>query len=144
VNPSTLPAARRRSRRLQRGMTLIEIMVVVIIIGLVGTAVAVNVFGQLNEAKVRTAKTDLNKIAEAVDTYKVLRGRYPSTEEGLNVLLQEKILKPNKNGKLLDPWEHEYIYLCPGAVHPEAFDVKTYGADGASGGTDENADIVNN
>jgi general secretion pathway protein G len=144
VNPSTLTLARSRSRRLQRGMTLIEIMVVVIIIGLVGTAVAVNVFGNLSEAKIRTAKTDLGKIAEAADTYKVLRGRYPTTEEGLNLLIQEKILKPNKNGKIMDPWDHEYIYLAPGQVHPDSFDVKTLGADGASGGTDENADLVNN
>jgi general secretion pathway protein G len=133
-----------RTRRAERGMTLIEIMVVVIIIGLVGTAVAVNVFGQLNDAKVRTAKADLAKIADGVDTYKLLRGRYPTTEEGLNLLLQEKILKPNKNGKLLDPWDHEYIYLSPGQVHTDAFDVKTYGADGAPGGEAENADLINN
>ncbi|HET9552449.1 MAG TPA: type II secretion system major pseudopilin GspG [Anaeromyxobacteraceae bacterium] len=133
-----------RKRRAQRGMTLIEIMVVVIIIGLIGTAVAVNVFGNLAEAKVRTAKTDLAKISEAVDTYKVLRGRYPTTEEGLNLLIQEKILKPNKNGKILDPWDRDYIYLSPGQAHPDAYDVKTYGADGAPGGDGENADLVNN
>ena len=81
-----------RKRRAQRGMTLIEIMVVVIIIGLVGTAVAVNVFGNLAEAKVKTAKSDLAKISEAVDTYKVLRGRFPSTEEGLGLLVFIAIL----------------------------------------------------
>jgi len=134
----------RRRRPAPRGFTLIELMVVVVIIGLIGTAVAVNVFGQLAEAKVRTAKTDLGKIAEAADTYKVLRGRYPTTEEGLGLLLQEKILKPNKGGKLVDPWEREYIYLCPGQAHPDAFDVKTYGSDGAPGGEGENADLVNN
>jgi general secretion pathway protein G len=133
-----------KQRRAQRGMTLIEIMVVVIIIGLVGTAVAVNVFGNLAEAKVRTAKADVAKISEAVDTYKVLRGRYPSTEEGLNLLIQEKILKPNKNGKLVDPWEREYIYLSPGQVHQDAYDVKSLGADGAGGGEGENADVINN
>jgi general secretion pathway protein G len=133
-----------RRRRAQRGMTLIEIMVVVIIIGLIGTAVAVNVFGNLAEAKVRTAKADLAKISDGVDTYKVLRGHYPTTEQGLNVLLQEKILKPNKNGKLLDPWDREYVYLSPGQVHPDAYDVKSYGADGGPGGEGENADLVNN
>jgi len=133
-----------RKRRAQRGMTLIEIMVVVIIIGLIGTAVAVNVFGNLAEAKVRTAKSDLAKISEAVDTYKVLRGRYPTTEEGLNLLVTEKILKANKNGKLIDPWEKEYIYLYPGQAHADAYDVKSYGADGAPGGEAENADLVNN
>lgn len=128
----------------QKGFTLIEIMVVVIIIGLVGTAVAVNVFGNLAEAKVKTAKSDLAKISEAVDTYKVLRGRFPSTEEGLGLLLQEKLLKPNKDGKVKDPWDREYIYLSPGQAHADAYDVKSYGADGAPGGEGENADLVNN
>jgi len=133
-----------RSRRAQRGMTLIEIMVVVIIIGLIGTAVAVNVFGNLAEAKVKTAKSDIAKISEAVDTYKVLRGRFPSTEEGLGLLVQEKLLKPNKEGKVKDPWDREYVYLSPGQVHADAYDVKSYGADGAPGGEGENADLVNN
>jgi general secretion pathway protein G len=133
-----------RKRSAERGMTLIEIMVVVIIIGLVGTAVAVNVFGNLAEAKVRTAKSDLAKISEAVDTYKVLRGRYPTTEEGMNVLIQEKILKANKDGKVKDPWGNEYIYLSPGQAHTDAYDVKSYGADGIPGGEGENADLVNN
>ena len=132
-----------KQRRAQRGMTLIEIMVVVIIIGLIGTAVAVNVFGNLAEAKVRTAKADIAKIADAVDMYKVTRGRFPTTEEGLNLLLQEKILKPNKNGKVLDPWDRDYVYLCPGQAHPDAYDVKSYGGDGAPGGEGENADLVN-
>jgi len=133
-----------RRRRAQRGMTLIEIMVVVIIIGLIGTAVAVNVFGNLAEAKVSTAKSDIAKISDGVDTYKVLRGHFPTTEQGLNVLIQEKILKANKNGKVLDPWDREYIYLAPGQAHADAYDVKSYGADGAPGGEGENADLVNN
>jgi general secretion pathway protein G len=133
-----------RRRRAPRGMTLIEIMVVVIIIGLIGTAVAVNVFGNLAEAKVRTAKTDIAKIADGVDQYKLLRGHFPTTEQGLGILIQDKILKPNKDGKLKDPWDKEYVYLCPGQAHPDAYDVKSYGADGAPGGDGENADLVNN
>jgi len=73
-----------------------------------------------------------------------MRGRYPTTEEGLNVLIQEKILKPNKEGKVKDPWDREYIYLSPGQAHADAYDVKSYGADGAPGGEGENADLVNN
>jgi general secretion pathway protein G len=73
-----------------------------------------------------------------------MRGRYPTTEEGLKLLIDEKFLKPNaEGGKLLDPWGREYIYLYPGQAHPDSFDVKSYGADGQPGGTDENADIVN-
>jgi general secretion pathway protein G len=126
-------------------MTLIEIMVVVVILGLIGTAVAVNVVGRLSEAKIRQAETDVRNIAsQGVDAYKVMRNRYPTTEEGLSVLIQEKFLKPNTtDGKLKDPWNREYIYLYPGQAHPDAFDVKSYGADGQPGGDGENADIVN-
>jgi len=136
------PGTRRRA---QRGMTLIEIMVVVVILGLIGTAVAVNVVGRLSEAKIRQAETDVRNIAsQGVDAYKVMRNRYPTTEEGLSVLIQEKFLKPNTtDGKLKDPWNREYIYLYPGQAHPDAFDVKSYGADGQPGGDGENADIVN-
>lgn len=131
------------SRAAARGMTLIEIMVVLVIIGLIAAAVSVNVMGRLEEAQVRQATVDVAKIAEQVDAFKALRGRYPTTEEGLQVLITEKFLKPNKAGKLKDPWDNEYIYLYPGQQHPDAFDVKTYGGDGQPGGDGVNADIVN-
>jgi general secretion pathway protein G len=131
------------ARAAARGMTLIEIMVVLVIIGLIAAAVSVNVMGRLSEAKVRQARVDVSKIAEQVDAFKALRGRYPSTEEGLQLLIQEKFLIANKGGKLMDPWDHEYLYLYPGQAHPDAFDVKTYGGDGQAGGDGENADIVN-
>jgi general secretion pathway protein G len=149
VHPATLatqeiaPMESRKSR-VQRGMTLIEIMVVLVIIGLVASAVAVNVVGRLGEAKVKQAETDVRNIAsQGVDAYRVMRGRYPTTEEGLGALISEKFIKANKGGKLLDPWNREYIYLYPGQAHPDAFDVKSYGADGQPGGEGENADIVN-
>ena len=133
-----------RIRNAQRGMTLIEIMVVLVIIGLVASAVAVNVVGRLGEAKTKQAETDVRNIAsQGVDAYRVMRGRYPTTEEGLNALILEKFVKANKGGKLADPWGREYIYLQPGQAHPDAFDVKSYGADGQPGGEGENADIVN-
>ena len=135
---------KNRKRRLERGMTLIEIMVVIVIIGLVASAVAVNVVGRLGEAKVKQAETDVRNIAsQGVDAFRVMRGHYPTTEEGLNALIQEKFIKANKNGKLLDPWGREYIYLFPGQAHPDGFDVKSYGADGQPGCDGENADIVN-
>jgi len=114
-----------------------------VILGLIASAVAVNVVGSMGKARVDTAKNDVRKISEGVDTFKVLKGRYPSTEEGLGVLIKENILKPNKEGKLLDPWDHEYVYLYPGQLHPDAYDVKSYGADGQPGGDAENGDVVN-
>ncbi len=130
-------------RAASRGMTLIEVMVVLVILGLIAGAVAVNVMGRLSEAHIRQAKIDVAQISEQVDAFKAMRGRYPTTEEGLNALISEKFLKPNKEGKIVDPWGREYIYLYPGQAHADAFDVKSYGADGQPGGTDENADIVN-
>ncbi len=136
------PAARRA---VERGMTLIEILVVLVILGLIATAVAVNVVGRAGQARVDRAKTDVQRIAtDGVEAFKVMRGRYPTTEEGLKILMDEKFLKPNSpEGKLKDPWDREYIYLYPGQAHPDSFDVKSYGADGQPGGDGENADIVN-
>ncbi len=135
----------RIARRAERGMTLIEILVVMVILGLIATAVAVNVVGRASQARVDRAKTDVQRIAsDGVEAFKVMRGRYPTTEEGLKLLLDEKFLKPNsKDGKLEDPWGAEYIYLYPGQAHPDAFDVKSYGADGQPGGDGENAYVVN-
>ncbi len=130
-------------RALERGMTLIEVMVVLVILGLIAGAVAVNVVGRLAEARIQQAKNDVRQVADQIDAFKAMRGRHPTTEEGLNVLIQEKFLKPNKEGKLMDPWGKEYIYLYPGQTHTDAFDVKTYGGDGQPGGDGENADIVN-
>lgn len=136
---------KKLARRAPRGMTLIEIMVVMVILGIIAAAVAVNVTGRLAEAKQKQATTDVNNIAgQGVDAFKVMRGRYPSSEEGIAVLVQEKFLKANSaDGTIKDPWGREYIYLYPGQAHPDAYDVKSYGADGQPGGDGENADIVN-
>ena len=142
MKPRTLAA---RSAAAPRGMTLIEILVVLVILGLIATAVAVNVVGAAGKARTDRAKTDVQRIAsDGVEAFKVMRGRYPSTEEGLKLLIDEKFLKANSpEGKLKDPWDREYIYLYPGQAHPDSFDVKSYGADGQPGGDGENADIVN-
>ncbi len=127
------------ARTAQRGMTLLEIMVVITILGLIAAAVAVNVVGQLDEAKVKQAKTDLHTLENCLDLYKVDKGRYPSTEEGLQALVTAGKCK----AQLKDPWGNPYVYLFPGQVHPDSYDVKSYGADGQAGGDGKNADIVN-
>ena len=130
------------ARAAARGMTLIEIMVVLVIIGLIASAVAVNVLGRQKEAALMKAKTDVQNIAnQGVDAFRVMRGRYPTTEEGLRILIQEQFLRPNtSDGALKDPWGKDYVYLYPGQAHPDAFDVKSNGPDGQPG-TDD--DIVN-
>src|SRR6266542_4775258 len=114
------------ARRRERGMTLIEIMVVITILGLIAAAVAVNVVGQLSDAKIKQAKTDLHTIENCLDLYKVDKGRYPSSEEGLQALVTAGKCK----AQLKDPWKHDYVYLYPGQVHPDSFDIKSYGSDG--------------
>ena len=133
------PRSRRAAAAVQRGMTLIEIMVVITILGLIAAAVAVNVVGQLSEAKIKQARTDLHTIGNCLDLYKVDKGRYPSTEEGLQAIVTAGKCKAG----LKDPWQRDYVYMYPGQVHPDGYDVKSYGSDGQPGGEGENADIVN-
>jgi len=135
MNKQSTAAARRR----ERGMTLIEIMVVITILGLIAAAVAVNVVNNLSEARIKQAKTDLHTIESCLDLYKVDKGRYPSTEEGLQATVSAGKCKAG----LKDPWSHDYVYMYPGQLHPESFDIKSYGADGQPGGEGDNADIVN-
>ncbi|HSB20822.1 MAG TPA: type II secretion system major pseudopilin GspG [Anaeromyxobacteraceae bacterium] len=129
---------RDRERRAERGMTLIEIMVVLVIIGLIAGAVAVNVMGRLDEAKVKQAKTDLHTLENCLDLFKLDKGRYPTTEEGLAA-----VVAAGKCKNVKDPWQNDYVYLYPGQAHTDSFDVKSYGADGKPGGDGINADIVN-
>ncbi len=98
-----------------------------------------------HSARVDRATTDVQRIAtDGVEAFKATRGRYPTAEEGLGILLREKILRPNTpDGTLADPWGREYIYRHPGQKHADSFDVLTYGADGRPGGGAEDADIVN-
>src|SRR5919109_308736 len=95
------------ARRRQRGMTLIEILVVITILGLIAAAVAVNVVGQLREAKIKQARTDLHTLENCLDLYKIDKGRYPSTEEGLKAVVAAGKCKPS----LKDPWQNDYVYL---------------------------------
>jgi general secretion pathway protein G len=125
-----------------RGMTLIEIMVVIVILGMIAAAVAVNVVGQQKTAQLKQAQTDVQHIASnGVDTYRVMKGRYPTTEEGVRILIQEGILKANQSdGSLKDPWGNAYVYLAPGQKHTDAYDVRSNGPDGRPGTED---DIIN-
>jgi general secretion pathway protein G len=133
------PAATRRPSALQRGMTLIEIMVVMVILGMIAGAVAVNVVGNLKDARIRQAQNDVRTVSDCVDLYKIDKGRYPSSEEGLQALVTSGKCKAS----MKDPWGHDYVYLSPGQQHSDSYDVKSYGGDGAPGGDGENADIVN-
>jgi general secretion pathway protein G len=126
-------------RASERGMTLIEIMVVLVIIGMIAAAVAVNVVGQQQKAELKQARTDVQNIAtNGVDSFRVMKGHYPSTEEGIRALVQEGFLKPNNaEGTLLDPWKQPYVYLYPGQAHADGYDVKSNGPDRQPGTEDD-------
>ena len=129
-------------RHAPRGMTLIEIMVVLVILGMIAAAVAVNVVKQKGEAEIKQAKTDVQNIAsQGVDAFRVMKGRYPTSEEGIKALITEGFLKANQaDGTLKDPWHNEYVYLAPGQKHADSYDVRSNGPDGKPGTED---DIVN-
>ena len=125
---------------LQRGMTLIEILVVLVLIGVVLGVVGGNFIGKGEKAKADAAKIEIGQIAQTLDLYKLETGRYPSTQEGLQALVSAPAGVANWNGPYWkkqavpkDPWGKEYQYLNPG-VHGEV-DVFSLGADGAPGGS---------
>jgi general secretion pathway protein G len=133
----------------QTGFTLIELMVVIVILGILIGIVAPRIMDEPGKAKQVKAKVQIKALESALKTYKLDNGAYPSTEQGLLALVEAPATAKNwrKNGYLekknlpKDPWENEYIYLCPG-VHGD-FDIISYGADGVTGGENENQDINN-
>ena len=140
---------RKSRRRDNRGFTLIEIMVVVVILGILAAIVVPRLLSRPDEAKVTKAKVDMKGIEEALGLFKLDTGFYPSTDQGLKALVEKPTtgLIPTKysvDGYLkrepLDPWGNNYIYLSPG-LHDHNFDLISYGADGQAGGEGFDADI---
>ena len=129
----------KKRRRREQGFTLVELMVVIVIIGLLATIVALNVLPSGDQARVTRAKSDLDTIQAGLDLYKLQNGRYPSTSEGLAVLVQGKGAYLKGSAVPQDPWGRDYLYASPGQ-HGEA-DVWSLGADGKEGGDETNADI---
>ena len=135
-------------RNAQAGFTLVEILVVIGILGLLAAIAAPQVMKHLGHAKTQAAKIEIRNIASALDLYRIDVGHYPRQEEGLAAL----VTKPSgadawkgpyvqKQASLADPWGNAYIYRVPGQ-HGE-YDLLSYGADKAEGGTGEGEDITN-
>lgn len=142
----TLRLARRRR---QRGITLIEVLVVLTILGLISALVLVNVLPELDKSAVKTARIDISNIESALDQYRLDMFNYPSTEDGLAALVTAPsgtdAEKYRPGGYLRaapkDPWGNPYQYRFPGERGP--VDVYSLGADGEPGGEGLNADIGN-
>lgn len=125
----------------RRGMTLIEILAVVVILGLLAATLTVGISGKMGKARHEIAKTQLAQIAGAVEAFRLEQRRLPTASEGLAVLSSNTSAACFlEAGKLIDPWGRAYLYLIPG---PDGlpFEVVTYGAEGQVGGEGENADL---
>ena len=122
-----------QQRRRRRGMTLIEIMVVITILGLIMAAVGVSVIPKLEEAKQDTARMDIKTIQNAMKLYYTKKGKYPDTGTGLRALVETQNLEKIP----VDPWGNEYLYMNEGGKPV----ISSYGADGTQGGEGPDADI---
>jgi len=127
-------------------MTLIEILVVLVLIGIVLGIVGGNFIGRGEKAKADAAKVEIGQIAQALDLYKLEVGRYPSTQEGLQALVAAPAGTANWNGPYWkkptlpkDPWSNEYRYVSPAQGAP--FEIVSLGADGKEGGEGVERDI---
>ena len=135
---------------IRKGFTLLELMIVIVILGLLGSLVSVNFLPTLSNANIEVAKQHIARLQQALVMFKINEGRYPTQDQGLNSLVENPgdLRNPNKypsggyiNKLPTDPWGNDYVYVFPG--QNSEFDIISLGADGALGGEGENADIGN-
>jgi general secretion pathway protein G len=133
----------------QSGFTLIEVLVVITILTILAALIVPRIMDRPDQARVVAANNDIRAIRSALDLYRLDNGIYPSTEQGLQALVQKpdsgNIPRNWKSGGYLDhlqkdPWGNEYQYISPGS-HGDV-DIFTYGRDGQPGGEEYDADIV--
>jgi len=134
-----------QSRNNEKGFTLIEIIVVMVMIVLLASLVGPKLFPKLGKGKQSAAKAQISLIEQALDQFRLDVGRYPTTQEGLNALVTNPGV-PKWEGSYLrkglpaDPWDRPYQYTCPGSNGE--FDLFSYGRDGKPDGEGEDADVV--
>jgi general secretion pathway protein G len=136
-----------RKKQREAGLTLIELMIVLFILGLLAALVAPRLMGRVGKAKQKTAQVQMQLLGTALDLFHLDVGRYPTTEEGLKVLKEKPNNLPGWGGPYMDkaipndPWGRPYVYKSPGEHGP--YDLSSLSADGAQGGDGENRDINN-
>jgi len=139
-------------KKKNEGFTLIEILIVIVILSILVWQLAPRIMGKPEEAKQLKARMDIGALETALKLYKLDNGVYPSSEQGLEALVEAptvgQLPKKWREGGYLekrkvpkDPWENDYVYLSPG-LHGD-FDLSSYGADGEPGGEGNDQDINN-
>ena len=138
------------NRKRQRGFTLIELLVVIAILGLLIALVGPAVIRQFGSAKHKIAEQSIARIVQVLDIYRIDVGSYPTSQQGLQVLVVRPAHVSGWNGPyikdedgLQDPWGRPYEYRSPSQRAGRPFDIISLGADGKTGGEGEDADIVN-
>ena len=133
-----------RHRQKRSGFTLIEMMVVLVLIGLLAGVVTVSVRHYLVRGKQEAARAQVASLKQAVNAFYTVYGRYPTNDEGLQILTQktERLPDPLLDARAVpaDPWGRPYQYNAPGRQEP--YEILTYGADGREGGVGADADVV--
>ncbi|MDR2166026.1 MAG: type II secretion system major pseudopilin GspG [Zoogloeaceae bacterium] len=139
--PSVVPGYARA----ERGFTLLELLVVIVIIGLLAAYVGPRYFSQLGKSERSVAKAQIEGLGRALDAYRLDTGYYPNTEQGLNALNARPDDEPKWNGPYLqkavppDPWGNPYVYRSPGQGGD--FDLLSLGKDGRTGGDGDSTDV---
>ncbi len=120
-----------------RGMSLLEIMVVLVLIGLLAGTVGVAVFGQLSAGQEKAAMNQANSLSDALQSFKLRVGKYPTASEGLNALANPPKGQPFIERVPKDPWGNDYIYVNPGVKNRTKPDVRSKGEDGQENTEDD-------
>jgi len=137
----------RRFKKKEKGFTLIEMLIVMVILGLLAALVGPRMFGKVGKSRQKAAKAQIALFETALDTYRLDTSKYPTADQGLQALRTKPGGVERWEGPYLpkniplDPWGHAYEYRSPGE-HGE-YDIISLGADGTAGGEGENEDVVN-
>jgi general secretion pathway protein G len=135
-----------RCRHREKGFTLIEMLIVMVILGLLAALVGPRMFGKVGKSRQKAAKAQIALFETALDAYRLDTSRYPTSDQGLQALRVKPSGVERWDGPYLpkevplDPWGHAYQYRSPGE-HGD-FDIISLGADGSQGGTGEDEDVV--
>jgi general secretion pathway protein G len=138
VNPRHCERSEAIQHTEEDGFTLVELMVVIVIIGLLATIVVINVMPAADRAAVTKARADIATLEQGIDLYHLNNRRYPTSEEGLQALVAQNLVRRLPN----DPWNNPYRYSAPGR-NGAPYTIMTWGADGREGGDGENEDLSN-